>query len=746
MTAALNSPIRARWHVDRKGGPMTERTDTEGGVDLDAELEKLDHKKTRAGALEHLGEEGGVEAVLPLLHRCADLKKKWRRAVAEALAEIGEPAVPPLAAEGLTDSSKRVRRCAARALGLIGSAADEALEGLVAALDDPSQSVRLLATDALGEIGDPRAAAPLVALLDDKDDEVREAAVDALGEIGEPALEALRETYIASDSLRVRLAVIAAGVAIGGDRAVGYLREALADPSTSKELRVAMIDAVQDLTGADSLPLLEAALADESKHVRREAVRSLRDVDAPGATETLIALIDDPDDKVASLAVRSLRERYPELLRRVGEGELRVLPALLAAWRAMGKKWGDEADAIATFLVHMGEPLVKPLAVTLNLRDPADDVVEVLARMGPEAGAAYEDLVALLDHPDPDTCCAAARALGALGNEAAIPVLAERLAYDPEMSKSERKRAQALQHAAAEALGALGREALPAALDAARSGDATARVGGLLALGHIGGGRALSMLDRAVEEEDEEVRDAAAEALELAASTDVRRLYHMLQSEDEDVRAKAVKALGKLDDLRSLDLLLRAYGDPSDKVNRIVVEALAAREGERATSILIAAAAGGNTTAIHALEAHPNRQAIPALAEALDAPWYEVYTAALETLRHYGQVFAGDEEAMAALRVLLPEIRYLLHDDSAKTRRLALETIGALGDATLVPAVAELVLDDKEAVQFGAVRALADLGGEEASEALRDRLAQVKDEDLAEEIEDLWEEITDDEL
>jgi len=725
---------------------MARKTSTEGGVDLDAELGKLDRKKTRAEALEYLGDEGGVEAVLPLLARCANLKKKWRHAIAETLAEIGEPAISPLVAEGLTDSSKRVRRCAARALGLIGTAAEEAYDGLVAALGDESQGVRLLAIDALGQIGDPRGAGPLVALLDDKDDDVREAAVDALGQIGEPALEAVSQAYDASDSLRVRLAAIAAWVAIGNDKAVEQLRAALADPSTSEDLRVAILDAVEDLTGVDALPLLEAALAGESKHVRREAVLSLRDVDAPAATEALIALIEDPDDKIQSLAVRSLRERYPELLDRVGEGDLEVLPALLAAWRAMGKKWRDEADVIASSLVQIGAPLVKPLAATIRLDEPAADVIEVLSRIGSDAAAAYEDLVAQLDHPDPDTCCAAARALGALGNRAAIPVLAERLSYDPEMSKSGRRRARALQHAAAAALGALGRETLPAALDAARSSDPMTRVGGLLALGHIGGGRALAMLDRAVEEKDDDVREAAAEALEQAAGSDVRRLQHMLQNEDERVRAKAVKALAKLDDLRSLDLLLRAYGDPSDKVNKAVVEALAQREGERATSILIAAAAGGNTTAIQALEEHPNPQAIPALAEALDAPWYEVYTAALETLRHYAEAFAEDKEAMTALRALLPEIRYLLHDDSAKTRRLALETIGALGDSTMVPAVAELVLDDNEAVQLTAVRALADLGGQDATEQLRDRLVQVRDEDLAEEMEDLWEEITEEEL
>ena len=65
---------------------------------------------------------------------------------------------------------------------------------------------------------------------------------------------------------------------------------------------------------------------------------------------------------------------------------------------------------------------------------------------------------------------------------------------------------------------------------------------------------------------------------------------------DRALDAETIRTLvpGKLTDLRSLDLLLRAYGDPSERVRVAAVEALAAREGERATSMLIAAAAGGN--------------------------------------------------------------------------------------------------------------------------------------------------------
>jgi HEAT repeat protein len=270
-----------------------------------------------------------------------------------------------------------------------------------------------------------------------------------------------------------------------------------------------------------------------------------------------------------------------------------------------------------------------------------------------------------------------------------------------------------------------------------------------MVLGHIGGGRALATLDRAVAESDPMVREAAAEAMERAAASDVRRLHRMLQSEDKRVRVKAVEALGKLDDLRSLDLLLRAYGDPSTRVNEAVVRVLAQREGERAHSVLIAAAAGGNVSAIHALTEHPVRQGIPALMEALDSPWGEVYGAALEAIRAYVDVFgpegADDPEAMTALRRAIPELTYLLHDDSAKVRRLALDALSAFRDTGTVREIAYLMLDEKESIRLSAVRILASIGGEGAAAALVTRYEETDDEDLREEIADALEQMGEDE-
>jgi HEAT repeat protein len=236
--------------------------------------------------------------------------------------------------------------------------------------------------------------------------------------------------------------------------------------------------------------------------------------------------------------------------------------------------------------------------------------------------------------------------------------------------------------------------------------------------------------------------------MEHAAAQDVARLSKLLESDDDRVRAKAVKALGKLDDLRSLDLLLRAYGDPSRRVNKAVVKALARREGERAYSILIAAAGGGNISALHALEKQPVPQAVPALAEALDSPWYDVYYAALRATQAHVATFQGNQEVLASLRRLIPELSYLLHDDSARIRRLALETLGMFQEPETVEDIAFMLMDPKEDIRYLALQILESIGDGRAGQALAAYLEReggngigrttsvVEDEDLSTEVEE----------
>ena len=104
--------------------------------------------------------------------------------VADALAGIGAPAVPPLL-EALRDPDEAVRYWTVRALGGMRPPPAAALEALTAALDDPAESVQGAA--AQGLIGAGGAAVPaLLRLLLGDDLDRATASADLLEQIGTP--------------------------------------------------------------------------------------------------------------------------------------------------------------------------------------------------------------------------------------------------------------------------------------------------------------------------------------------------------------------------------------------------------------------------------------------------------------------------------------------------------------------------------------------------------------------------------
>jgi HEAT repeat protein len=118
-----------------------------------------------------------------------------------------------------------------------------------------------------------------------------------------------------------------------------------------------------------------------------------------------------------------------------------------------------------------------------------------------------------------------------------------------------------------------------------------------------------------------------------------------------------------------------------------------------------------------------------------------VYSVALEAICAYVEVYGEDADAMSALRQVIPELVYLLRDDSAKTRRIALETLGAFRDPETVGDIADLLLDKKRSVQMAAARVLAASGGSQVIELVKERMAEIVDEDLRDEIEELFEDV-----
>jgi len=114
----------------------------------------------------------------------------------------------------LQSTSKNARQEAARRLGELGL--EDAVEPLsLAFFDEEDASVRIQIIEALSQIGTDEAIAGIMDALDDTDENIRKIAVDALGgidsdEVSDQVIDELMYTAEEEPSLSVRLAAIEA--------------------------------------------------------------------------------------------------------------------------------------------------------------------------------------------------------------------------------------------------------------------------------------------------------------------------------------------------------------------------------------------------------------------------------------------------------------------------------------------------------------------------------------------------------
>ncbi|MBU0492158.1 MAG: HEAT repeat domain-containing protein, partial [Chloroflexi bacterium] len=185
-------------------GPSIEKMETTSNVDeliaalncheaIFASDEKL--ADGRAAAARRLGELKDPHAVEPLI-AALYATERVRKAAADALGQIGAPAVKPLSGMLNPDySASHHRKTAVETLAKIGVPAAEAL---IIALKDKDRSVHEIAAEALVKIGTP-AIEPLIATLKDYNKphmRVPYAAAEVLEQIGwQPGRDEIGATY-----------------------------------------------------------------------------------------------------------------------------------------------------------------------------------------------------------------------------------------------------------------------------------------------------------------------------------------------------------------------------------------------------------------------------------------------------------------------------------------------------------------------------------------------------------------------
>jgi HEAT repeat protein/beta-lactamase regulating signal transducer with metallopeptidase domain len=402
------------------------------------------------------------DPVAALVVALGDEDSEVRKTVVAALASLQDTAaVQALMQALLEDSDPEVREAAAWALGEIEDA--RAISALGDALQrDEVPAVRLMAAWALGEIEDPRGVEPLGSAIDDSDPEVRLAVIHALGEIESPgAIEPLGSALRDSDPEIREYAVWALGE-IEDARAVPALADVLASDSDVAVRRKAAW-ALGEIEHGSGVDALAAALSDEDAEVRGLAIWALGEIEDPRAVDPLAGLLRDSDVEVRQQAARALgeiedRRAVDPLLEALRDSDARVRE--LAAW-ALGEIEDPRAGPGLAAALEDAEPAVRRRAIWA--------LGEIELRSAPPA------LIEALRDEDIRVRRLALRALAEMEDPAAVPGMA------------------ALFHAA--------------------DADTETRRAVIRALAEIHDPAAYQVLVEALNDEDPEIRRAAARAL-----------------------------------------------------------------------------------------------------------------------------------------------------------------------------------------------------------------------------------------
>jgi HEAT repeat protein len=203
--------------------------------------------------------------------------------------------------------------------------------------------------------------------------------------------------------------------------------------------------------------------------------------------------------------------------------------------------------------------------------------VEILGKIGPEADAASDTVLAALNDPDPHVRTVAAAALPKIGVPAAqaVPALIQRLEAEPGVVPG-----RALSEYRDQAI-----DALPALVEVLRNKelDSETRWNAARTLGKLGPGGtdAIPALVESLQDTAPTVREHAAEALGdigRPASEAVPALVAVLSDSATRVRRDAVRSLGQIGPASRVAVaqIKRLLNDPEDIVRQAARDALQA--------------------------------------------------------------------------------------------------------------------------------------------------------------------------
>lgn len=325
-----------QWAVRRRAamalGLLAEVAKAKGAVaQLISHLGDFDPVK--AACAEALGKIGDPSAAGPMVDTLINNRRGATRELRVGLTALGPAAIGQIQ-RALSSGETEVRLIATQALAEIGT--KDAVVPLGAMLGDPDLAIRRVASAALRDIADERVLQQIANALNDPDWQVYHAARDALANvgapavpilltvlaspnprvssmaseaivrIGDPALQMLQAALSSSSEIEARWAAIAMGGI--GFSAVPYAREVLSNPSAPVRARAMAALALGRTGSRDAIDPLIAALANDEEPVKLQAIAALSGLADERATVPLVQALLSPSQAVRDAAMDVLRD------------------------------------------------------------------------------------------------------------------------------------------------------------------------------------------------------------------------------------------------------------------------------------------------------------------------------------------------------------------------------------------------------------------------------------------------------
>lgn len=560
------------------------------------------------------------------------------------------------------------------------------LEEVLKEPDDYPGTVRVTVAGQLDKFKDARVVPTLIeAARNDSEPDVRYNAILSLGNLGDLRAFETLVNILENDSEekgKNRAAAANALTKLEDERVVEPLINALEDPDQQVRVNaVSMLGEIGNQKAVDPIIDILQSPDKTSQDTRIAAIGSLTSLGGPDAMEGVLQAVEDPASKVRAAAIEGL-EKFD------GIDQLKVVENLVKA---------TEDSSI----------LVQKRAANVLGTTGAKESLECLMTLVTDTENTVSDVRAI-----------AADALGELEEPQAIDELIKATEDPSSKVRSQALRAlgnmKALQ--AVEQIESLATNEIPAIEDV--------RHNAAIALGEIGEIKAQGALLEATEDPSEEVQVAAVNSLgSIHAHSALEELEEILRNNrrTDAVRREAALSLGEIGQPSSVEPLMNALDDPSTKVQRGAITALADIGGnnvlQKLKTVLTQKEEYAGTVRAQAafeLKEFDDPVAISALMTVLEdesAP-ERVKGHAVQALGKIGGPEAAEKVASIAADSTNP----------ARLRRVSLSSLGLLQNPQTEPTITDIIQNSDELLKNRktAILSLRCIGTETSQELLND--------------------------